>query len=69
MKDILMIELKGNNFAKAIRNKCLECCCDNAAEVRRCTVVRCPLFPYRFGCSPKVAMRRYTDSIKIISTP
>lgn len=32
---------------KAIRLKCLDCCCWNAAEVRRCPVEECPLWGYR----------------------
>ena len=34
---------------KAIRLKCLDCCCGNNAEVRRCTAVNCPLHRYRMG--------------------
>lgn len=39
---------------KAIRAKCLDCCCGNTAEVRRCTAVKCTLYPYRMGKRPKV---------------
>ena len=35
--------------AKAIRKKCLDCCCGQQVEVRLCTAVECPLFPYRMG--------------------
>ena len=35
--------------AKAIRMKCLDCCCDNMAEVRKCPVIHCPLWRYRMG--------------------
>lgn len=35
--------------AKAIRAKCLDCCCGNAAEVRRCSIESCPLFPFKSG--------------------
>lgn len=38
---------------RAIRQKCLDCCAGQVAEVRRCTVENCPLFPYRFGKRPK----------------
>ena len=38
---------------KAIRLKCLECCCDSAQEVRLCNSKKCPLYPYRFGKRPK----------------
>jgi len=33
----------------AIRNHCLECLGYNSAEVKRCTVSRCWLYPYRLG--------------------
>ena len=39
---------------RAIRQKCLECCCGNAAEVRRCHITDCTLWPYRLGRVPRV---------------
>ena len=38
---------------KAIRAKCLDCCCGHPSEVRFCTAVKCPLYPYRMGKRPK----------------
>lgn len=38
---------------KAIRLKCLDCMCQNAAEVRRCPCEDCTLWPYRMGHRPK----------------
>lgn len=38
---------------KAIRAKCLDCCCWQTAEVDRCAAVYCPLWEYRFGRKPK----------------
>lgn len=38
---------------KAIRLKCLDCCCGVSSEVKLCTCVTCPLYPYRLGRSPK----------------
>jgi hypothetical protein len=35
-----------------LREKCLDCCCYQAIEVRRCTTARCPLWPYRMGTNP-----------------
>lgn len=35
--------------AKAIRAKCLECCCDQQVEVKECTIKQCPLWIYRMG--------------------
>ena len=37
---------------KAIRLKCLDCCCDSAYEVKMCPSENCPLFQYRFGHNP-----------------
>ena len=34
---------------KAIRLKCLDCCCGSASEVRRCEVLKCPLWKFRMG--------------------
>ena len=38
---------------KAIRAKCLDCCCGQEAEVRYCTCTDCPLWLFRFGFNPK----------------
>lgn len=38
---------------RAIRLKCVDCCCGNMAEVRRCPVKNCTLHPYRMGHRPK----------------
>lgn len=35
--------------SKAIRLKCLDCCCGQAAEVRKCPATDCPLWRYRMG--------------------
>lgn len=43
---------------KAIRAKCVDCCCGNVAEVRRCPATNCTLYPYRMGKRPK----GYTDT-------
>ena len=37
---------------KAIREKCLDCCCGNSNEVSLCPCGECPLFPFRFGHNP-----------------
>lgn len=39
---------------KAIRAKCLDCCCGAPKEVRLCSVRKCPLYPYRMGHRPKM---------------
>lgn len=38
---------------KAIRAKCLDCCCGQVVEVRLCIDEKCPLWEYRMGHRPK----------------
>jgi hypothetical protein len=37
---------------QAIRQKCLDCSCQQPGEVRACPVTTCDLWPYRFGRDP-----------------
>lgn len=37
------------NRAKAIRLKCLDCCCGSSNEVSLCPSKECPLWRYRRG--------------------
>lgn len=39
---------------KAIRAKCLDCCCNQPNEVRLCPIDGCPLYQYRFGHNPRI---------------
>lgn len=45
---------------KAIRAKCLDCCCDQTTEVKLCSASTCPLHPFRFGKNP-FRKRELTD--------
>ena len=38
---------------RAIRQKCLDCCNGQSAEVRLCTCKTCPLYGCRMGHRPK----------------
>ena len=38
---------------KAIRAKCIDCCCGQLHDIRECTLMKCPLHPYRMGRRPK----------------
>lgn len=49
---------------KAIRLKCLDCCCGNSAEVRRCVVRNCPLWPYRMGSEKKAQILQDANEIE-----
>lgn len=37
---------------KSIREKCLECMCQQSQEVKCCTILDCSLWMYRFGKRP-----------------
>ena len=37
---------------KAIRARCLDCCCGSSNEVKECTAVNCPLWGFRLGHKP-----------------
>jgi len=49
---------------KAIRARCLDCCCDQASEVRKCASVDCPSWPFRMGTNPFREKRVLTDEQK-----
>lgn len=51
---------------KAIREKCLECTCNQPNEVKYCTITDCALFPYRFGTSPETYLKRYEENIILV---
>lgn len=42
---------------RAIRTKCLDCCCGKRTEVTNCPIVRCSLHPYRHGIRPETRAR------------
>jgi hypothetical protein len=44
-----------------IRAKCLDCCCGSESEVRKCTTVSCPLWPYRMGSNPLRAPKQMSE--------
>ena len=41
--------LKKNALRRAIREKCLDCCCGQEHEIRMCPVKKCSLWPYRLN--------------------
>jgi hypothetical protein len=44
-----------------IRAKCLDCCCHQPSEIRKCTATSCALWPYRMGSNPFRASREMSD--------
>jgi hypothetical protein len=50
--DFLSLKFRAQKPLNAIREKCIDCCCGNAAEVRKCVAVDCALWPYRMSTNP-----------------
>jgi hypothetical protein len=50
--EILSLYHGEKNPLKAIRARCLDCCCDQPGEVRKCVAVECPSWPFRMGTNP-----------------
>ena len=48
------VQILGITPIKAIRAKCLDCCCGQRKEVMLCPCGDCPLYLYRFGKNPKL---------------
>ena len=46
---------------KAIKAKCLDCCCGDRNEVKECTAKDCPLWSFRLGKNPNRAPRVLTE--------
>ena len=49
------------NPIKAIRAKCLDCCCYSANEVKLCPAAECPLHPFRLGKNPFRTKRELSE--------
>lgn len=48
----LRLNFRAQNPLKGIREKCIDCCCGETSEVRKCVAVDCPLWPFRMGRNP-----------------
>ena len=53
------------NISKAIREKCLDCCCQDSKEVRRCSAIDCPLHPFRMGTESKTRETNMKEKIEV----
>ena len=52
------------NPLKALRARCLDCCCGQPSEVRKCTAIECPSWPFRMGVNPFRKKRQLSDETK-----
>lgn len=62
---VIMKRVQTPSMAKAIRAKCMDCSGNNMADVRKCPIQNCPLFPYRFGANPAAAVHKLEKSWKV----
>ena len=62
--EILSLYHRAKNPLEAIRERCLDCCCQQPVEVRKCVSVDCPSWPYRMGTNPFRAKRILTADQK-----
>jgi hypothetical protein len=65
-----IVEMVGEGVAQsptaAIRAKCLDCSCGQSAEVGRCELVKCALWPFRFGKNPFRSTREYSEEERAV---
>jgi len=54
---------------RAIRQKCLDCCCFQPKEVTLCTVTNCPLYAFRTGHRPQKGNYTSTESYNEKTAP
>jgi len=50
--EILAQRFAAKNPLRALRARCLDCCCGQPNEVRKCISVDCPSWPFRMGKNP-----------------
>ncbi len=46
---------------KALRARCIDCCAGSRHEVRLCTAVACPAWPFRMGANPYRTKRELSE--------
>ena len=63
-REVLSSYYGAKNPLRALRERCIDCCCFQPAEVRRCVSVDCPSWPFRMGTNPFREKRVLTDEQK-----
>lgn len=49
---------------KAIRAKCIDCCCGQLQDIRECVIKKCPLWAYRMGRRPNAKEIAEVENVK-----
>lgn len=50
---------------KAVKKKCLDCCCGSLNEVKICTIQKCPLYAFRLGENPYRVKRELSEEQRL----
>jgi hypothetical protein len=50
--ELLSLKFRAQNPLTAVREKCIDCCCGDTSEVRKCVAIDCSLWPFRMGKNP-----------------
>ena len=50
--ELLSLKFRAQKPLKALRARCLDCCCGDSSEVRKCVATDCPSWPFRMGTNP-----------------
>jgi hypothetical protein len=66
--ELIAVGHKPMSPLKALRLRCIDCCADQPSEVRLCTAVACPSWPFRMGANPwskerSEAQQRHTRTL------
>jgi hypothetical protein len=62
--EMLSLKFRVQNPLKALRERCLDCCCGSASEVRKCVSVDCPSWPFRMSTNPFRKKRELSSAEK-----
>jgi hypothetical protein len=57
----LLLCIGAKSPLRALRERCLDCCVFQPAEVRKCVSIDCPSWPFRMGTNPFRAKRVLSD--------
>lgn len=57
----------GGSILRAVRQNCIDCCGGMKAEVRRCRIVKCPMWTYRMGKNPFLKRRMSEAAKKVLA--
>lgn len=52
LEELEMLGHRKKPILNIIRDRCINCCANQKAEVKKCSIISCPSWPYRMGTNP-----------------